>query len=213
MSKLRVLIILSVLLLLISISCNSTKSSSGVAQIDETEIQSRSKNQSGLKSNDSKQPTSDANTLKLGSHDTQLTDEEITTRFTSCMRDHGFDTPDPELNADGTVNFDALRISISEDPKFDIQSRETINAFQKCIPLLEGATFARNRSQEDELEFQDNLLQFAQCLRDNGVDVPDPDFSNGTRAAMGSLFQKVDTTNSRVQESMELCRSSFTGPQ
>jgi hypothetical protein len=213
MSKLRTLMILPVVLLLISISCNSAKSSSGVAQIDETEIQSRSKNQSDLKSNDSKQPTSDANTLKLESPDTPLTDEGITTRFTSCMRDHGFDTPDPELNADGTVNLDALRISISEDPEFDIQSRETINAFQKCTPLLEGATFARSPSQEDEVEFQDNLLQFAQCLRDDGVDVPDPDFSNGTRAAMVSLFQKVDPTNSHVQESMELCRSSFTGPQ
>ena len=34
----------------------------------------------------------------------QPTDEEITTEFTSCMRDQGFSVADPELNADGTIN-------------------------------------------------------------------------------------------------------------
>ena len=48
------------------------------------------------------------NTIKLSSgsvdNRTKLSDEEITTRFTSCMRNQGFKTADPELNPDGTVD-------------------------------------------------------------------------------------------------------------
>ena len=88
------------------------------------------------------------------------TDEEIATDFTECMRDEGFELPDPELNADGSVNVEAIRDNLIADPNFDFQSRKTQQSLQKCVPLLEGATFVQQPSEEELVEFQDNLLQF-----------------------------------------------------
>ena len=46
-----------------------------------------------------------------------------------------------------------------------------------CEEHLEGvvSTF----SSADTTEIEDMLLAYAECMRDNGVDMPDPDFSSG----------------------------------
>ena len=67
------------------------------------------------------------------------TDEDITTDFTTCMRKNGFSIPDPELNADGTVDTVALRESVIQDPKFDWQDPKTQEILGECLPLLQGA--------------------------------------------------------------------------
>ena len=80
------------------------------------------------------------------------------------MRDHGFNIPDPELNADGSINWAPLKESIDQDPKYAAKSKE---AYEDCLPLLEGATFSKKESPEDEIELQDNLLKYAKCLSPN----------------------------------------------
>lgn len=135
-----------------------------------------------------------------------LTDEEIVTLFVSCLRDNGFEgMPDPEVNADGTINFEALRESIASNPNFDPESEGTGDTFRECLPTLQGATFGRNPSPEDEIELQDNLLKLAQCLRDNGVDASDPDFSEGPRAAFGSVLSGVDMEDDKIREILSSC--------
>ena len=37
----------------------------------------------------------------------------------------------------------------------------------------------RRTGAEIDPEMQDKMLEFAKCMRDNGVDFPDPDFSGG----------------------------------
>ena len=140
-------------------------------------------------------------------------DEEITTGFTRCMRDEGFSVPDPKLNADGTVDTVALRESVLSDPKFNWQDPKTQQILQKCLPLLQGATFAQEETAEEQVEFQDNLLKFAECLRQDGVQVSDPDFSGGTRQAIGSMFQGIDTQEPAIQESIATCRQVYFGSQ
>jgi len=140
-------------------------------------------------------------------------DEEITTGFTKCMRDEGFSVPDPKLNADGTVDTVALRESVLNDPKFNWQDPKTRQILGKCLPLLQGATFAQEQTAEEQVEFQDNLLNFAQCLREDGVEVSDPDFSGGTRQAIGSMFQGIDTQDPAIQASIATCRQVYFGSQ
>ena len=141
--------------------------------------------------------------------DTELTDEEITTKFAECMRDKGFNVSDPEVNADGTVNLQALRSSITNDPKFNPQSPDTQRAFQECLPQLQGATFAQTPSQEDQIEFQDNMLKFTECIRGEGLEIPDPDFSKGLRQAMGSIFQGMNMQSPKVQKALSTCRETI----
>lgn len=135
------------------------------------------------------------------------TDEQITTEFTSCLRDNGFSIADPQVLADGTVDLPALRTSIMNDPKFDLTRQASRQVLQSCLPMLEGATFAQPPSEEDQIELQDTLIEFAQCLRDDGLEVPDPDFSSGGRGMqMRSMLMDLNLQNWRVQESLTLCR-------
>ena len=139
------------------------------------------------------------------------TDEDITTDFTTCMRKNGFSIPDPELNADGTVDTVALRESVIQDPKFNWQDPKTQEILGECLPLLQGATFAQETSAEEQVEFQDNLLKFAECLRSDGVPVSDPDFSGGTRSAITSMFAGIDTQDTKIQASIATCREVYFG--
>ena len=60
-----------------------------------------------------------------------------------------------------------------------------------CSPLLEGASdFLPDRRRHGLQEVRDNLLAFAECLREQGVDVDDPTFGNGftAEAIFGGSF-------------------------
>ena len=210
----RLILALVCLVLLTGVfaSCSGVQSNSGVARIDEQQISEpaiESATRSDPPSDTAEASASDTGVPRDNPDTSKLTDEAITTRFTACLRDYGFNIGDPELNADGTVNQQSLRQSLFQDPKFQTKGRE---ALENCLPLLQGATFAQPPSPEDQIEFQDTLLKFAQCLRDQGLDVPDPDFTNGARAGMASILQGINIQSKRVEEAMLACRESiFTG--
>ena len=114
-----------------------------------------------------------------GSGEEDLTDEERLLRFADCMRENGVDFPDPVVEADGTVRFGfrpgtggagALQ-ELGRDP--DLPA-----AREACEDLLEGLSFGPGSGNFDTTELQDTLLEFARCMRDNGVDMGDPDLSN-----------------------------------
>ena len=136
----------------------------------------------------------------------QPTDEEITTEFTSCMRDHGFSVADPELNADGSINIEKIRTEIMSNIVNNTNTERRQGAFRDCVPILQNATFAQPREEENIIVRQDRLLEMAQCLRDDGLDVPDPDFSGGIRSGMMSMLGGVNIQNAKVQQSLTLCR-------
>lgn len=187
--KLIIFLILSLYILLICIACSgSDNSDTGVIRIDTpTPVIT--------------EPEAISETIDIVE---TKTDEEITTEFTTCLREHGFSTADPTLNADGSIDLESLRDSILQDPVFDINSESTVRVFEDCLPLLEDATFATTPSQEDQIELQDNLLEFAQCIRDNGIDVPDPEFSGDPRQAMQSMFEDVISTP-KLEEAVSSC--------
>lgn len=140
------------------------------------------------------------------------TDEEITTEFTTCLRSYGFDVNDPTLNADGTVDIAELRVSVMSDPNFDINNEKTGQALEECLDLLQDATFATQSTQEDQIELHDNLLEFAECIRENDIDIPDPEFSNNLRLSMISMFESI-TITPKVQKAMESCSDIIFGQE
>ncbi|MDJ0925096.1 MAG: hypothetical protein QNJ77_11095 [Acidimicrobiia bacterium] len=99
------------------------------------------------------------------------TDEESVLEFAACMRDLGIDFPDPIVDADGNVGFDLDALG----ELGQVDEAELENAFEACVALLEGVSFGFERI--FEAEFQDDVVIFAGCMRDNGVDMPDPDFA------------------------------------
>ena len=194
--------------LLMAAFCDSGQSRSGVARIEESqasEVPLKPIEDIGQESPTATGLLSNRSTEEFPTDSSQLTDEEIAMQFAGCMREHGFDVIDPELNADGSLNLMSMRNSLMQDPSFDPQNEQARKALEDCLPLLRGASFSGQRSGEDEVELQDSLLEFAQCLRENGVDVPDPDFSKGTRASMRDLVQGIEIDRSKAQEMIELC--------
>lgn len=207
----RITLILLSLVLLAGVfaSCGRGQSSSGVATIDEQQASEppiESATRSDPPSDTTEVSASDADEPIDNSDTSSLSDEVIATRFTSCLRDFGFNVDDPEVNADGTVNLQGLRQSLFQDSKFQTKGQ---SALEGCLPLLQGATFAQPPSPEDQIEFQDTLLKFAQCLRDEGLDAQDPDFTNGTRAGLASILQGINTQSDMVQDAIDVCRESI----
>ena len=138
------------------------------------------------------------------------TDEKAATLFASCMRGNGFDMADPELNSDGTVRWDRFKESLDEG-FFNKKNDKFIDAYEECSSLLKMITLADEKNAEDEIEMQDKLLTFAQCLRDNGLEVHDPDFSEGSRLAMKPIAKYIKGSESKVEEITDLCLEQVYG--
>ncbi len=93
--------------------------------------------------------------------------EEALQQFTECMRENGFDMPDP---VGGAI--------VNEFAAGDLEVFEAASA--ECDPILEAAFGEFELSPEQEAELRDQELAFARCMRDNGLDWPDPDPDNNT---------------------------------
>ena len=91
------------------------------------------------------------------------------------MRDNGVpDFEDPIVNADGSVEFVGVGPGAGGDAEPD---PALFDAFEVCAELIEEVTFGAGGSRFDLNEIQDTLVEFAACLRENGLDVDDPDLS------------------------------------
>ena len=193
------------------VGCGSKNTSAGVAQLDkvnqEVLINPSDQTLTPTASTPENTPIPSATATNMQGQ----TDEEIATAFAECLRTEGFDVSDPELNADGTVNMRALRQNLANNPKFNFQDPKTRESMQKCVPVLQNASFAGQPSQEDEIELQDNLLQIAECLRDAGIDVKDPDFSAGRGQAFRSMLDGANFDQDSLRENMSQCSETIFG--
>jgi hypothetical protein len=112
--------------------------------------------------------------------------------YAQCMRDNGVpDFPDPDANGE-------LRGPAHEqqgNPKFQA-------AQEKCRNLAPGA-----EHQESDPATVEQMRQFAQCMRDNGLpDFPDPDANGQLR---GAGHEQQD--NPKYRAAMEACRQKLPG--
>ncbi len=129
--------------------------------------------------------------------------EEAVMAFTVCLRDEGLDVDDPVVDDQGNLRPPRLREIESVD-------RETADAaFESCNEYLEDVTFGLES--EDRTEREDELLAFASCARENGYDMPDPDFS--TERAPGSggggPFGGLDREDPAFQTALAACSDIF----
>lgn len=161
---------------------------------------------------------------------TQADVEEAALAFSQCMRDEGIsDFPDPQFSEGGGGVI--LSSPDGEDGGIDFESDEVEAAFEVCGEMLERAAFGPDGGNFDETEIQDNLLAMAECLRDQGLDVDDPDLSNfgpiaggsppegseggteGPEVRTFSIFEDLDLEDPVVQEAMETCQEEVgVGP-
>jgi hypothetical protein len=113
----------------------------------------------------SNEPSDDANTGGGGNTNTTVRDKA--TKFAECMRDNGVsEFPDPD--ASGELTIDGVLNGSSPNPNTPAW-KDAIGACKDLQPP--GFTGDEDVSDEE----QEVRLEFAQCMRDNGVeDFPDP---------------------------------------
>ena len=62
-------------------------------------------------------------------------------------------------------------------------------------------------SEEERQEMQETMLEFAACMREHGVDMPDPDFSGGgARMQFRAGAGGVDPESPTFQKAQEACQ-------
>lgn len=192
-------------------ACGPKDVSAGVAQLDDNNpIIANVDNSENVPESETEIENLPESTLSTEDISDQ-TDEEIATSFAECLRTEGINVSDPELNADGTVDLAAFRQNMANDPNFNFQDPKTRQTMEKCVPLLQDASFAGQRSGEDEIELQDNLLDFAECLRGIGIDVDDPDFSEGRGGAFRSMIGDLVIDQNSLQAAMSQCSEIIFG--
>ena len=108
-----------------------------------------------------------------------------------CMRAEGVDVPDAEIGSDGSIEFPRLSDEIS---------RKHERAARKCRPfLLRGDE--DDVSEADVAEAQAKLLAYARCMRERGIDMPDPQ-----PPPEETEGPPVDVTDRRFQPADKECR-------
>jgi len=136
--------------------------------------------------------------------------------FAACMREHGVDMADPEVEAAGG-GF-AFGITVEGEPgdgPDGDQIRQMQEADEACRHFLEGVVQEFERP--DMSEMQDQMLAYSQCMRDHGVDMPDPEFSENGGVTIfggpdeGGAGPVMDPSDPTFQEAQEACNEVFGG--
>jgi hypothetical protein len=120
--------------------------------------------------------------------------------FAECMRDEGVeDFPDPEISGDGTVKLLPGGVDL-DDP--DVQAAQ-----DKCQAILDEGQTTDTLDEEQQAEQEEQVLAFAQCMREHGIDFPDPDVSGG--AVTPQLGPGVDPNSPEFQDALDACQGEL----
>lgn len=118
--------------------------------------------------------------------------EDAMLEFARCMREHGVDMPDPEPDG-GMV--------IQGEPG----DEEVIEAAQEaCQEHLED-TLPEGVGPDIPAEQKEALLAAAQCMRDRGWDVPDPQFDGGRVTQRMEADAGLDPEDPAFQQDQQEC--------
>ena len=126
--------------------------------------------------------------------------------FARCMREHGVDMPDPKAGEGGMV-------MIGPGPGGDGPSAGQRppagfeEAHKACAHLL--ADLVQDGAAAPDPEEQDRALKFARCMREHGVDMPDPDFSGGHGFSIRIGEDGMDPASETFKAAQKACGGLF----
>jgi hypothetical protein len=142
------------------------------------------------------QPTSSSSSSAASSPEDQLR------AFARCMREHGIDLPDPQVatgGESGGTRRGRVTVNVPRGSKTDRRFAEAERACKKYLPT--GKELPQNDPQA-----LDRALEMARCLRQHGVDVPDP-----RPDEPGIKISADGKDEAKVRRAMEACAPSRPG--
>ena len=131
-----------------------------------------------------------------------LSPEDAQLLMARCLRDNGYDVKDPK-NDEGLRSV-LTPIFLAANEKGRIELFETIQACaqENNIPLGDNADFENPADVADRL---DTELEFAQCLREKGIDVEDPSSDRPLRPILVGLVQSGQYLEDQIREAAAEC--------
>ena len=138
--------------------------------------------------------------------DASVDPQDAAVEYARCMREHGIDMPDPEIGEGGDV-----RIAVRAGPGARGKSpnggdADFEEAEKECGPILRNALGAdEGPSPEEEAEMRDRMLEFARCMREHGVDMPDPDFDGGGLVKIGRPGDEAPADDDTFRAAEQAC--------
>src|ERR671931_1377310 len=118
--------------------------------------------------------------------------QEYALKQAECMRRHGVDVPDPKPNGGLTITADKANAD------------QVDRAMRACEREIGKPPAPPQMSAQDEREFRDKALRHAQCMRDHGVDFPDPTFGANGRVTL-KLGSGLDPRSAAFQAAEKAC--------
>ena len=116
-----------------------------------------------------------------------------------CLRENGYDISDPK-------NDESLRSVLfpvaEQKDREELQETIQICAEDNNIPLRGSADFENPEAVADSLDTQ---LEFAQCLRENGIEIEDPSAESPLRPLLVELVQSGQYLQTQIQEAAGIC--------
>ena len=131
-----------------------------------------------------------------------LSPEDAQLLMTKCLRDNGYDVKDPK-NDEGLRSV-LTPIFLAANEKGRTELFETIQACAEDnnIPLGDNADF---ENPEDVADRLDTELEFAQCLREKGIEVEDPSADRPLRPILVGLVQSGQYLEDQIREAAAEC--------
>ncbi len=134
--------------------------------------------------------------------------EEAILAYSQCLRDQGFDIPDPTFDANGIPQFPSFSSYVSDDvtaeqlAEFEVETARMEEAVQACRAHLDGVVMPAPDT-TDRTETEDAVLEYAACMRSNGIDMPDPDYSSSGGVI---VLSEVDAGDDEFEAADKVCR-------
>ena len=180
----KYLIVFSVLLFLLFSTCSSSDESEGV-----------------VSTNDLSSDTT-VTTIVEEAAEEVVSIEDAQLLLARCLRENGYDITDPKN--DESLQSVLRPVFLAADQKGREELFETIQtcADENDIPLGGTADFENPEEVADTL---DTELEFAQCLREKGIEVEDPNAERPLRSILISLVQSGQYLEDQIREAAGEC--------
>ena len=119
-------------------------------------------------------------------------------KFSRCMRENGVDMPDPQTGGTGKSGSENEFSGIDpSDPAFKRAEKECAKHLQGGIGVQSTKPGMKKPGEDPKAD--EALLKFARCMREQGIDMPDP--------KDGSLDLGSDPSDPAFQQAQKKCQS------
>ena len=121
--------------------------------------------------------------------------------YAKCMREHGVDMPDPKPGGGPTIVENAG----------DTTPEDMREAEEDCAKYREQLA-PPDLTEEQQQEFKDAALAHARCMREHGIDMPDPVFGADGEARVELGKGRVDPNDPEFAEAQKACEDEMPEP-